>query len=225
MLYHFIYETTNLINGKKYRGKHSTNNLDDGYLGSGVAIMRSIDKYGKDNFKREILEICKDIPHAYFLETLYVNPKWVERDDTYNLVPGGLGGYGAKHSEETKVRLAEAQRGKLASEATKAKMRVSSKGKENAIKAGKKISKALLGRSLSESHKQAVRDGLTGYKHTEEAKRNMSKCHIGVICSDEAKRKISESNKNVEKIRCPHCGKIGHPGAMTRWHFDNCKSK
>ena len=37
-MYHFVYETTNLINGKKYIGKHSTDDLNDGYLGSGKAI-------------------------------------------------------------------------------------------------------------------------------------------------------------------------------------------
>jgi hypothetical protein len=24
---------------------------------------------------------------------------------------------------------------------------------------------------------------------------------------------------------CPHCGKEGRGGAMTQWHFDNCKEK
>lgn len=35
---HFIYQTTNLIDGKWYRGKHSTKNVDDGYLGSGKLL-------------------------------------------------------------------------------------------------------------------------------------------------------------------------------------------
>ena len=32
--YHLIYETVNDVNGKIYRGAHSTVNFNDGYLGS-----------------------------------------------------------------------------------------------------------------------------------------------------------------------------------------------
>ena len=54
--YHYLYKTTNLINNKYYYGIHSTNNIDDGYLGSGTYLRRAIRKYGKDNFKREIIK-------------------------------------------------------------------------------------------------------------------------------------------------------------------------
>ena len=51
-----IYLTTNLINGKKYVGLDMNN--DKNYLGSGVHIKRAIKKYGKENFIKEILEVC-----------------------------------------------------------------------------------------------------------------------------------------------------------------------
>jgi hypothetical protein len=51
-----IYMTTNLINGKRYIGKDKHNNPD--YLGSGTRLKLAIQKYGKSNFKKEILEEC-----------------------------------------------------------------------------------------------------------------------------------------------------------------------
>jgi len=56
---HFIlYKTTNLINNKTYIGIHQTNDLNDGYLGSGIAFKKALKKYGKENFFREIIETC-----------------------------------------------------------------------------------------------------------------------------------------------------------------------
>jgi hypothetical protein len=44
---YFIYKTTNLLNGKYYIGMHVTNQIDDGYLGSGKYLNNAIKKYGK----------------------------------------------------------------------------------------------------------------------------------------------------------------------------------
>jgi hypothetical protein len=53
---HFIYKTTH-INGKYYIGRHSTENLDDGYIGSGRWPLSIKDK---STLTREILEFVDD---------------------------------------------------------------------------------------------------------------------------------------------------------------------
>lgn len=43
-MFHFLYKTTNTLNGKIYIGAHSTQDLNDGYLGSGKQILDAIKK-------------------------------------------------------------------------------------------------------------------------------------------------------------------------------------
>jgi len=90
---HFIYKTTNNINGKYYIGVHSTNDINDGYLGSGLVLKDAIKKYGKDNFTREIVEYFSSVEEAYNKEKELVNEDFVSLQETYNLKIGGAGGY------------------------------------------------------------------------------------------------------------------------------------
>jgi hypothetical protein len=94
-IYHIIYETTNLKNGKKYRGKHSTTDLSDGYLGSGKVLTRAIKKYGINNFRREILFFAIDVTALNWAEKRFVNKEWLELSNqvVYNLKLGGEGGF------------------------------------------------------------------------------------------------------------------------------------
>lgn len=92
---YFIYETTNLINNKKYRGKRVTKctNLEPSYLGSGKLLKLAVEKYGKQNFKREIIDFADSIEDLNKLEEKYVNQEWVKSPNTYNMKLGGNGGF------------------------------------------------------------------------------------------------------------------------------------
>lgn len=99
--YHFIYKTTNLINGKYYIGMHSTSNLKDGYLGSGKHLRRSIRKHGIENFKLEILEWYEDRESLTKREKEIVNKEYIKDELCMNLKPGGYGGVcDEKHLEK-----------------------------------------------------------------------------------------------------------------------------
>ena len=54
-----IYKTTNLVNGKIYIGQDKNNN--PAYLGSGKILHLAFQKYGLENFNKEILEVCKSV--------------------------------------------------------------------------------------------------------------------------------------------------------------------
>lgn len=95
--YHFIYKTTNTINNKFYIGMHSTDNLNDGYLGSGKRLWYSIRKYGKENHKIEIIEFFENREKLKIREIEIVNEKLLQNPMCMNI---GLGGEGGLHNEE-----------------------------------------------------------------------------------------------------------------------------
>ena len=84
-----IYKITNTINQKIYIGVHKTNDLDDGYMGSGVAITNAINKYGKDTFVKEIICLCKTEYEMYEKEKELVEVGV----HSYNMTNGGKGGW------------------------------------------------------------------------------------------------------------------------------------
>jgi hypothetical protein len=71
---------------------HSTDNLDDGYLGSGKYLRRSLNKHGVQNHSKEILEYLPDRISLKEKEKQLVNEQLVHDKLCMNLKPGGYGG-------------------------------------------------------------------------------------------------------------------------------------
>lgn len=97
--YHYIYKTTNILNNKYYYGMHSTNNLNDGYMGSGLYIRRSINKHGKENHKIEFLEFFNTRDELKSREREIVNLQEIAKKDCMNLRIGGTGGNFTKEQQ------------------------------------------------------------------------------------------------------------------------------
>lgn len=87
--YHYLYQITNLNNGKIYVGIHSTYNLNDGYAGSGKIIKRAIEKNGEENFIKEIKSFYPNRVELAKAENEIVNEQFIDDEETYNLVLGG----------------------------------------------------------------------------------------------------------------------------------------
>lgn len=88
-----FYQTTNLINGKKYLGIHGSEDFNkDSYLGSGTLLREAIKKYGKENFVREDLRYFNTLQEAKDFERLSITPEILQSKDYYNIAEGGGGG-------------------------------------------------------------------------------------------------------------------------------------
>ena len=196
--YHYVYVITNKVNKKFYIGKHSTSNLDDGYMGSGVAINRAIKKYGEQNFVKRILCYCQTASDALYVEQFLVTEYIVNRKDCYNMKTGGKGGSakgrisgmkGRHHSEETKQKLKLAwkkRRQKPVSEETRKKIGEAHKGKPGGMK----------GKHHSEDTKMKISNSLQNMSY--EAKKERGK-KISEANGGKKRPKLSEALKNSEK--------------------------
>jgi group I intron endonuclease len=109
-----IYKTINIINNKIYIGKDFFNNPN--YLGSGILLDAAIKKYGRKNFKKEILEICKDKNELELCEIYWISKfNATDRKIGYNITEGGTGGNTYKNNSnlpEIKKKLSSARKGK-----------------------------------------------------------------------------------------------------------------
>lgn len=194
---HIIYKITNTINNKIYVGAHSTEDINDSYMGSGIAIKKAQKKYGMKHFIKEILHVFDTREEMYEKEREIVDIEFINRPDTYN---AGIGGKGAPmaligwsdeqrklisentskvmQSPEMRERLSKLKKGKPQSEESNRKRSETLKAKymngriDREYKPLTEAHKAKLGRSVSI-------DGVV-YSSGSEAAKSLSMSHSGL---------------------------------------------
>ena len=188
----YIYMTTNLINGKIYIGQHQGRKFDPRYLGSGKLLIKSINRYDKNNFIVEVLHKCDSFSMLNQKEIYYIKKYDSTNPDIgYNISFGGdVWMRGVKMSEETKEKNRRAHLGKKASEEAKEKNR-----------------QAQLGRKHSKSTREKMSISGKGKKHkkfSQYTRDKMSKSHLGLVgnrkgctLTEEHKAKLSAIMKKL----------------------------
>jgi len=156
-----IYKTTNLINNKFYIGLDTKNKPS--YLGSGIYLVRAVKKYGKENFKKEIIEYCNSTDELQKREIFWI----AKLKPHYNISLGGFGNINP--SKETRKKLSIAVSGNKNPMYGKKGELNPFFGKEHSAETKKKISKKMKGRK-----------SWLGKKHTEKTKKKISENHINV---------------------------------------------
>lgn len=168
-MYYTIYKITNKLDGKFYIGSHKTKKLDDEYMGSGKYLKLAIQKYGIENFEKEVLFVFDTPEQMYKKEAEIVNEEFLVTENTYNLKIGGFGGWDHQNLNP------EIQRRKANKSNEKQKWLSENdpdwKGKETRKRVGSKNFKKLWKEGKLKPY------DWTGRNHTEESKEKMKKVH------------------------------------------------
>jgi group I intron endonuclease len=202
-MFGYIYETTNLINGKKYIGKRQSNIfLGNKYLGSGKILKQAIIKEGEENFSVKLLEKCDSKEDLEFKEKYYISKFNAVKDTNYyNIATGGEGGdtfsgLSDKCKEQVRLRHSIASSKLIMSEETKNKI---SRANKNRVHSAKSRFNMSIGQKKRYSNGNTVWNkglkncfssetlklmsehnvGMKGKKHKESTKELMSNNQIG----------------------------------------------
>ena len=198
-MYGYIYETTNLINTRKYIGKKASNKfLAERYLGSGKILNQAIEKYGKENFRVKLIEECSS------KEQLNEKEKyWIERYNSvnsteyYNITIGGDGGDTFSNNpniNDIKNKISKAHLGKVILNKDGKEYHVNKENLEEYLKNG-----YVLGRGnfiVSDTYKKAQRDRNLGKKRSKETRERMSMSFTGRKYSESTRKNMSIAAKN-----------------------------
>lgn len=188
-----IYKTTNIKNNKFYIGMHQTDDLDDGYLGSGTRLSRSIRYHGKENFKKKILHLLESKEEMIQKEIEIVNEELLKDPLCMNLKPGGNGGFSNKNHRYNFLAAGGKKMMHIRRERHLNKMKEDSEYRERFIEACKKG-----------SNQKGSNNGMYNKKHSANSKNKMSISHAGRKNSQFGTCWISNKKENKKILKSDH---------------------
>lgn len=166
-MFYCIYKITNKIDGKIYIGSHKTENLDDTYMGSGKYLKYAQEKYGIENFTKEILFVFDTPEQMYAKEAEIVNEEFIATENTYNLKVGGFGGWDYLN-DKTKFD----NPGHSFDHLSKISKLVPLEVKRDAAAKGREVIKQM--HESNDGVRPWSSKGFTGKSHSDETRREMS---------------------------------------------------
>lgn len=230
---YYIYLVTNNINGKNYVGQKKfcplktriTTPLTDGYFGSGKYIVRAEQKYGINNFSKEILAICYNPDICNILEIQYIKMYREMGKAEYNIAEGGHADSRKYLNQEEKNNIQEKINRRLNSPEVKQKMSESHKGLPSWNKGipMSDDSKSKLKISLSKidcsdkSRRGAQTKRKNGYKLSESHKQAIINAHLG------KKQSLQTIQKRVEKLRGKKRSEESKQKMRESWNYEKHK--
>jgi group I intron endonuclease len=170
-----IYKIVNKLNGKIYYGSSNDiigrfnqhKSLLNRQKHQNIHLQRAWNKYGKDNFDFNIVELTNE-DKLVLIEQKYLSLCKLSPSKFYNI------GYDSN----------SAMRGKIHTEETKRKISIS-------------VSKSLKGMKFSPQHIQNLKKSHTGLKHSTETKQKMSESHKGEKAYQYGKKLSVEERKKL----------------------------
>lgn len=143
-------------------------------MGSGSILKRAFNKYGIENFKKEILKFFDSENEMYKYEENLVTEDLIKSGSAYNVKLGGLGGFDYLNSTGL-------------NNSTKSKESMSEKARiiwQNRSEECKDKHRRLSGERMKELHRLGKIPyrktiGSTGYKHSQESRKMMSESRKG----------------------------------------------
>ena len=192
ILFGFIYITTNLINHKQYIGQRKIkgDDSDNQYLGSGKLITHSINKYGKENFTREILDYASSQEELDYLEGYYIELNHATTSPFfYNIAEGGKGGSKfAGWSEQQRLQFSKQCSERLAGKGNPrygVKLTPEHRQLLSEIHSNLEFKKTWQSdefRKKMSEVTQGEKNGMYGKTHSEESKKKISENRKGKTC-------------------------------------------